>query len=172
MTCPSFDRSVSLQLRLGVPMLALTVALFSVSPSALAAEPAGKPKTPTSPPPTAPPNSASGSLDPATASHCARGEVLVGANCSYSTGMMARRVVEDGQEWSFVGTLTATDNALTSLVAAPFTAGAGPHVIATELLEQLVQQGHAAARLSLMGRVLEVDGVRYVVLTSFRVINS
>ncbi len=112
------------------------------------------------------------SVDATEASHCARAGQLIGSNCSYTTGMMARRVLEEGQEWAYVGELAASPNNLPSMVAAPYTVSDGFHVIANELVEMMNQEGHAQARLSLVGKLLEVDGVRYVVLTSFRVINS
>jgi hypothetical protein len=112
------------------------------------------------------------SVDTAAASHCARAGKLIGSNCSYTTGMMARRVLEEGQDWTFVGELTTSRNDLASMVAAPFTVSDGFHVIANELVELMNQEGHAGSRLSLVGKLLEVDGVRYVVLTSFRVINT
>jgi len=113
-----------------------------------------------------------GTVDTSVASHCARAASLVGSNCSYTTGMMARRVIEEGQDWTYIGELAQTGNDLANKVAAPYSVADGFHVIANELVEVLSQEGHANARLSLAGRLLEVDGVRYVVLTSFRVINS
>ncbi|MDP2314155.1 MAG: hypothetical protein Q8P41_14730 [Pseudomonadota bacterium] len=115
---------------------------------------------------------ASASVDATAASHCARAGELMGSNCSYTTGMMARRVLEEGQDWSFIGQLTGGANNLVSMVAAPYTASEGVHVIANELVELMAVEGHTAARLSLAGKLLEVDGVRYVVLTSFKVINA
>lgn len=113
-----------------------------------------------------------GSVDEVSAAHCARTAELLGKNCSYSTGMMARRVLEEGSDWAWAGPLTASPNNLATMVAAPFTIGDGVHVIANELVEVIAGEGHANARLSLVGKLLEVDGVGYVVLTSFRVINS
>ena len=112
------------------------------------------------------------SVPAAVAAHCARSSALVGANCSYTTGMVARRVVEEGDDWIYTGLLTVAPNTLSSHVAAPFTAAAGDYVVANELLEALQARGSAGARLSLGGRVLEVDGVRYVVITSFEVVSS
>lgn len=112
------------------------------------------------------------SVDPAAAAHCARSSALVGSNCSYSTGMMARRVVEEGRDWSWEGALSVTPNTLASTVAAPFSAGTGTHVIANELVESLSGGGLVQANLALAGKLLEVDGVRYVVLTSYKVISS
>jgi hypothetical protein len=112
------------------------------------------------------------SVPASVAAHCARSHTLVGANCSYTTGMVARRVVEEGEDWSFSGVLTAAPNTLSSHVAAPFTAASGDYIVANELLEVLQAGGHAAARLSLAGKVLDIDGVRYVVLTSYEVLST
>jgi hypothetical protein len=86
--------------------------------------------------------------------------------------MMARRVIEEGQDWAYVGALAASPNNLPTSVAAPFTVPDGGHVIANELVEVMSQDGHASAHMSLVGKLLEVDGVRYVVLTSYRVLHS
>lgn len=129
------------------------------------------------------PYEASGATDPVAtarvdevaAAHVAHSAPLVGANCSYSTGLMARRVIAEGRDWSYVGGLKASPNDLASRVATPFqTTGGDPDglIVATEILDMLVAAGHSAATLSLSGRSMEIDGVRYVVLTSFRVINA
>lgn len=114
-------------------------------------------------------------VDESAATHAARSAGLVGANCSYSTGLMARKVMAEGRDWSFVGGLKTSTNDLASRVATPFQTiggdGAGL-VVGTELLETLVVAGHAGATLALSGRAMEIDGVNYVVLTSFRVINA
>ncbi|MDP2308382.1 MAG: hypothetical protein Q8P18_20355 [Pseudomonadota bacterium] len=125
----------------------------------------------------APEIAAAVTMDVTAASHAARGGELIGSNCSYTTGMMARRVLEEGQDWSYVGTLKASSNDLASMVAVPYTVSdrsppASVHVIANELIEVLAVEGHIGARLSLVGKLLEVDGVRYAVLTSFKVINA
>lgn len=112
------------------------------------------------------------SVDAAAASHCARAAELLGSNCSYTTGMMARRVLEEGQDWGAEGSLTPSPNNLGSMVAAPYTLPGSIFVIANELIEVLSVEGHTKARLALSGKLLEVDGVRYVVLTSYRVINT
>lgn len=115
---------------------------------------------------------AAASLDASAASHAARGGELIGSNCSYTTGMMARRVLEEGQDWTYVGELTASSNNLGSMVAVPYTATEGVNIIANELVEVMAVDGHVGSRLSLAGKVLEVDGVRYVVLTSYKVVNA
>jgi hypothetical protein len=144
-----------------MPALALA-ATFVIFPAAYAA-----------PPVPAPANQAAGaSVDAAAASHSARAGELIGSNCSYTTGMMARRVLEEGEHWEFEGALSASSNNLGSMVASPFTTQGGVNVIANELVELISHGGHTHARLSLIGKLLEVDGVRYVVLTSFKVINA
>ena len=124
----------------------------------------------------------SASVDPDTAAHCARTASLVGSACSYSTGAMARRVVEQGEAFRYVGTLSPVEPNLSvdegqavapsGQVACPFQLEGASFVIATELLDTLAGAGQTAARLSLTGRSLDVDGITYVVLTSFRVVPS
>lgn len=106
--------------------------------------------------------------------HCAKKSELVGANCSYATGMMAQRVLEEGSSWNFTGSLTAATNALDSRVAAPYTVGPNGsiNVIANEVLEQLIESQTADKRIALTGKVLEVDGVQYFVATEFAAANS
>jgi hypothetical protein len=104
---------------------------------------------------------------PESASHSARSRELLGANCSFTTGTMARRVLEEGAAWTWVGTLAQTDNAQPTRIATPYRADEGVFLVGTELLETLVQKGLSAANLRLEGRSLELEGVRYVVLTAF-----
>lgn len=113
-------------------------------------------------------------LDDAAATHCATSTQLVGANCSYSTGLMARRVVEEGRPWQGIDALDPAGDKLESSVSAPFTVGPedGFRVIANELVQVLTDGGHLQDRLRLQGKWLEVDGVRYVVLTSYSVVNG
>lgn len=101
--------------------------------------------------------------------HCAKKAELVGSNCSYSTGMMAQRVLEQGKPYTFTGSLAASEGELKSRVAAPFRIGPENelHVIANEVVESLVATGAQEKRLTLSGRVLEVDGVQYFVATTF-----
>ena len=103
-----------------------------------------------------------------SATACAKKADLVGANCSYTTGKMAQRVMEQGRTWSFTGSLASTENVLPSKVAAPFSVGPEGRVkvVANEILEDLVAGG-VEGRVVLEGRLLEVDGVEYAVLTSF-----
>lgn len=108
--------------------------------------------------------------DPAA---CARKADLVQGACRYTTGMMAQRVLSEGKPWSFTGSLTKFDGALDSHVAAAFTVGPDSvYVVANEVLESLTASGGGEGRFALEGRQLEVDGVRYFVLTSFAAANS
>lgn len=111
-------------------------------------------------------------VDANAAAHCAKADKLLGQNCSYTTGLFARRVMEEGAEWSWAGSLVEAHDGLASQVAAPFVAEEGTRVIANELVEMLVNGGHARSRLAVTGKLLDVDGVRYVVLTSFRIEGS
>ena len=108
-----------------------------------------------------------GKVDPA---HCARKAELIGTNCSYTTGMMAQRVLEEGRPYTYTGSLAASANRLESRVAAPY--GVGPngqvHVIANEVVDLMIQQGCSDRRVTLKGKLLEVDGVSYFVPTEYR----
>jgi hypothetical protein len=110
---------------------------------------------------------AAAAADPA---HCARKAELVGSkNCSYTTGMMAQRVLDDGAPYTYVGRLSVSDNTLESRVAAPFTLGPEDdriHVVANEVIDLLEQHGATQRRVDLQGKVLEVDGITYFVATA------
>lgn len=104
--------------------------------------------------------------------HCARRADLVGPGaCSWTTEMVAQRVLEEGTPWTYVGTLVRSENALPSKVAAPYTIGPEGrriHVVANEVLETVDTTG----RVSLVGRVLDVDGTTYFVATTAEPGNS
>jgi hypothetical protein len=112
-------------------------------------------------------------MDKATAaavnpSACAKHAELIGGNCSYTTGMMAQRVLEDGQTFTFTGHMSETENHLDSHVAAPYRIGPTQYnVLANEVLEQLKTTGAEKGRVSLEGKLLEVDGNTYLVLTHY-----
>jgi hypothetical protein len=89
--------------------------------------------------------------------------------------MMAQRVLEEGSPYTYVGRLIASDNTLTSRVAAPFTIGpedARIHVLANEVIDLLDQHGATKRRVDLEGKVLEVDGITYFVATAYAPGNS
>lgn len=141
----------------------MTLVVALVLPLALAQDPAPAPAPPT------PPASAQ-SVELTTAWYAAHRPELLGASCAASTGMTARRVVEEGDDWSATSTLAATANNGDSAVSVPYTVSArGEHVIATQLVEQLVGQGLVGTRLVLVGRSMDLDGDTLVVLTSYRV---
>ena len=97
---------------------------------------------------------------------CAKKAELVGSGCSHTTGMMAQRVLAEGAPYTYAGTLVKADSELTSHVAAPFVVGPDKiRVVANEVLE-----GFSAGdqRVSLEGKLLEVDGVKYFVLTQVK----
>ena len=98
---------------------------------------------------------------------------LLGRACSYSTGVMARRVLADGDIHDDIGALERVDGDDDAKVATPFRLGDGidAHVVATALLERLVAEGLDTAELHLQGKMLEVGGRRYLVLTSYRPAN-
>ena len=102
--------------------------------------------------------STSANLDP---THCAKSAALVGDNCSYSTNLMAQRVHAEGATTTVTGKLEKTDTVLASQVAAPWAVG-GMRVIANEVAESL----DASATLAMTGKVLEVDGVKYLLVTN------
>ncbi len=105
----------------------------------------------------------------ADASSCARKAELVGSACSYTTGMMAQRVISEGAEFAFTGTLTPSDNALDSRVAAPYTLAQGAlHVVANQVIENMPSN----ERVNLIGRRMNVNGTDYFVVESFSVASS
>ena len=102
------------------------------------------------------------------ASACAKKAALIGGSCSYSTGMMLSRVIEQGKSFAYTGMLQQADKPLLNQVAAPFQVGPDQfRVIANEVVETAALD----ERLNLTGKVLEVDGVTYFVVTSFEKAN-
>ncbi|MEN0064752.1 MAG: hypothetical protein AAGA48_21585 [Myxococcota bacterium] len=102
--------------------------------------------------------------------HGARQAKLLGAgNCSWSTSMMAARALSDGVPYTFVGHLEASANQLPSRVATPYTVGpdAAIHVVANEVLGLMERRSVVKGRLDLRGRLIEMDGVRYLVITEY-----
>lgn len=99
------------------------------------------------------------------ATACAKKAALVGSSCSYSTGMMASRVLEQGKSFTYTGRLQPKEDKLESNIAAPFAIGAeGYRVIANEVLESVEDTDE---RMTWKGKILEVDGVTYFVVTGF-----
>ena len=98
------------------------------------------------------------------ATKCAKKAEYVGTACSYSTGMMAQRVAADGEEVRFTAQLERNERTLDSQVAAPFKANGEYYVIANEFVDQL----DPAERLAFEGKALEVDGVKYFLVTGFK----
>lgn len=101
---------------------------------------------------------------------CAKRADLVGSACSYATGMMAQRVVTEGQEMSYQGTLAKVAAAGKSRIATPYSIGpkSGLQVIANEILEEIVDRKLAGKALAFKGKMLEVEGVQYFVLLGYQ----
>lgn len=99
-----------------------------------------------------------------------RSAALLGAADGFRTGQLVRRVLAEGTAYTYSGRVRKVDPATPARVACPFRAGEGEGscIVATELVERLADSGRSGDELSLEGRYLEVDGVRYVVLTSYR----
>ncbi len=101
-------------------------------------------------------------------SACAQRPELVGGACSYTTSVMAKRVLAEGKPWSFTGHLVASSVLLDSHVAAPFTVGPSPvFVVANEVLDTLVDAGVSGRRLTMEGHLLDVGGTSYFVVENF-----
>lgn len=104
---------------------------------------------------------------------CAKKAEIVGGACGYTTGMMAQRVLMEGATWTFTGRLTKFDGTSPANVAAPYTVGPDAvYVIGNEVVEELVASGAQTGRVALEGRRLDVDGVKYFVITGFAAGNS
>jgi len=101
---------------------------------------------------------------------CAKRADLVGSACSYATGMMAQRVVTEGREMSYQGTLAKVAPAGTSRIATPYSMGpkSSLQVIANEILEEIVDRKLAGKALAFKGKMLEVEGVQYFVLLGYQ----
>ncbi|MEZ4235637.1 MAG: hypothetical protein R3F59_05645 [Myxococcota bacterium] len=142
------------------PRCPMLVALLMAAPTALACPGAEMASTSEAPHT----ELASAALDP---THCAKNAALVGSNCAWSTGQMAQRVESEGKDVQLTSRLAKQEEALASKVAAPFKAGE-LYVIANEVIEQ----ADPSANLALQGKVLEVDGVKYLLVTSFQKSNT
>ena len=98
------------------------------------------------------------------ASACAKKASLIGGNCSYSTNLMAQKVMERGTAFTYTGTFLTAENKLDSHVAAPFVIHDDIYVIANQVVENVTDTD---ARLAMTGKMLEVDGTKYFLLTEF-----
>lgn len=101
----------------------------------------------------------------ADATKCAKKAELVGTNCKYSTGQMAQRVHTEGKATTLTARLEHQPEQLDSHVAAPFVVNDDVYVIANEIVDQIEDR---TAALTLSGKVLEVDGVTYLLVESFQ----
>lgn len=101
----------------------------------------------------------------ADATSCAKKAELVGSSCKYSTGMMAQRVHADGASTKLTASLEHNKAALDSNVAAPFKVNGDLYVIANEVIDGI---DDPKAQLALEGKVLEVDGIKYFLVTGFQ----
>ena len=121
--------------------------------------PTEAPVTPEPPPP--PPPTAANPVEP--------DPHRVGDACSFTTAMFARRVLSEGETWTFTGTLAPTDVALPTHVAAPFRVGPDGEVfvVANEVLGAAVERALTDERITLEGRRLDVENTSYFVPTSF-----
>lgn len=143
----------------------------SAAASASSAAPSGSPATPGATSAQAGPP-AEVHVDDATAVRTASSARLVNGGSSYSTGLLARRVMEQGTDWASSGSLTNAEIDPDATVAIPYTLAddSNVHILATELVESLTNANDVGQPLAMSGRLMEVDGVRYVVLTSYRVL--
>jgi hypothetical protein len=108
------------------------------------------------------------------ATACAKMVSLMGSGCSYTTGMMAQRVLAEGKPFSFTGLLTRQKEVTSAGVAVPFTIGPQQdiHVIANEFVEELTVAGSDTSKLELSGKVLDVDGVRFFLVEQYKDLSS
>jgi hypothetical protein len=114
-------------------------------------------------------------VEAAAAEHPAHGADLLGANCPFATALMARKVMEEGRDWTWQGQLGISMARSSNRVAAPYEARDGrlrAWLVATEALETLIAAGHESSTLELQGRLLTTDGVSYAVITSFKALDQ
>ena len=139
---------------LGLSLTASSAALACPGKSAMTAQAA----------PAATQTMAKADADPTA---CAKKASLVGNSCSYTTGMMAQRIIAEGADHTFAGTLASAKGDLASNVAAPYTMGDKVHVVANAVIEQMTEAGLTDSRVSLEGKLLEIDGITYFVATKY-----
>lgn len=130
--------------------------LFSTFCLAADASSSSAPKAPASP--------LEASLEEAT--RCGRDVPLHTESCSYSTGNLARRAVEEGLPWQQTTALEAVSSPPNPMVFTPVLANPQDpsYLIGTAFLERVTAAFPLDNPLLLSGRSLEVDGVRFVVL--------
>ena len=92
---------------------------------------------------------------------------LIANNCSFSTEILVRMVLEKGTAWNVRGTLREAAP-LATKVAAPFVIGPGDtRVLANGHLDVLAQKPSVmSSAVSLEGRVLNVHGQEYYAVTA------
>lgn len=104
----------------------------------------------------------------------ARSEALLGMADSFRTSTTARRVLAEGAELNTAGRLvgnpTPTGTSAGGALACPYQLASMPGscLLATELVEHLALKGPVQGDLQLEGRILEIDGIRYIVLTAYQ----
>ncbi len=96
------------------------------------------------------------------AANCASKAELVGSACSYATGSMAQRVLLDGADFAYSGVLAPAKKKVIAEVAVPFMVADGVAVVANGILDAVTD---TKAGLDFRGKLLEVDGVRFFVIT-------
>ncbi len=99
-----------------------------------------------------------------------RAAQVLGTDYTWRTGVLARQAWQQGAPYAFVGVLQPTTPQAAGDIACPLRIGGqdGTCVLATELVEHLAAEGSPDIELSVEGRILEVDGIRYVVLTAYQ----
>lgn len=104
-----------------------------------------------------------------SAADCAKSSEMMGANCSYATGKMAQRVLAEGDTWQFTGSMKPVDTVLANRVSAPFVVGpeGEMHIIANQVVEEMVNREITTGRVSITGRTLTISGTTYILITEY-----
>ena len=112
------------------------------------------------------PKHAASAVD-AASRRAAKHPELIANNCSFSTEILVRMVLEKGTAWNVRGTLREAAP-LATKVAAPFVIGPGDtRVLANGHLDVLAQKPSVmGSAVSLEGRVLNVHGQEYYAVTA------
>jgi hypothetical protein len=108
------------------------------------------------------------------ATHCAKSDGVIGAHCSYATGIMARRVMEQGGDEHLTASIVALHDDVPGGVSARYRLEDDPNsrVLVNELVEQMVHSNHVGIPMNLEAKELDVDGIHYYVLTAYEVPNT